>query len=242
MPICFPAASLHNLLMSTTPAFSATRQRWTIAALSALHLGIIIASNYLVQWPFMLFGLHTTWGAFSFPLIYVATDLTARLLGPHAARGVVARVMLPALLASYIVSVLFHDGAFTGWAALTAFNLFVFRIALGSFVAYAVGQWLDILVFSRLRLSLAGSRHWWLAPAAATVLGNLVDTALFFSIAFYASSDTFMAAHWTEIATVDYATKLIVSLLGVVPLYGVLLAALSRWIKHLAQPAPSLRA
>ena len=235
MPICFLTASLHNLPMSTTPAFRATPQRWAVAALSALHLGIIIASNYLVQLPFMLFGLHTTWGAFSFPLIYVASDLTARLLGPRAARGVVARVMLPALLASYIVSVLFHDGVFAGWGALAMFNLFVFRIALGSFNAYAVGQWLDILVFSRLRLSLAGSRHWWLAPAAATVLGNLVDTALFFAIAFYASSNAFMATHWMEIATVDYATKLIVSLLGVVPLYGVLLAALSRWMARFAQ-------
>lgn len=208
----------------------AAHQRHVVATLAALHLAIIIASNYLVQFPVRLLGLHTTWGAFSFPLVYVATDLTARLLGPGPARRVVRWVMLPALVLSYLISVLFHDGAFAGWAALSSFNLFVFRIALGSFIAYAVGQMLDILVFSRLRATLAGSRHWWLAPAASSVLGNLVDSVLFFSIAFYASTDPFMAAHWVEIALVDYAVKLIMAALGILPLYGVLLAALMRWL------------
>lgn len=224
--------------MFSTLHLSVARQRAIVVALAALHIAIIISSNYLVQLPFMLFGLHTTWGAFSFPLIYVATDLTARLLGPAAARRVVARVMLPALVASYAVSVLFHDGAFAGWGALSVFDTFVFRIALASFVAYAVGQLLDIAVFSRLRQSLMGSRQWWIAPAASTVLGNLMDTVLFFAIAFYASSNPFMAAHWPEIATVDFATKMIVSALGVVPLYGVLLAALVRWLPRGAAMSP----
>lgn len=222
--------------MSSSQTSAAARPRHIVGALAALHIVIIISSNYLVQLPFVLFGLHTTWGAFSFPLIYVATDLTARILGPAVARRVVARVMLPALLASYVVSVLFHDGVFSGWGgALRQFDVFVFRIALGSFIAYAVGQVLDITVFSRLRQSLLGSRRWWLAPAVATLVGNLVDTVLFFSIAFYASSNPFMAAHWPEIAAVDYATKLIVSLFGVVPLYGALLGVLLRWLPR-AQP------
>ena len=216
--------------MLSTLQLSAARQRAILAALAALHITIIIASNYLVQLPITLFGLHTTWGAFSFPLVYVATDLTARLLGPGPARRVVRWVMLPALVLSYVISVLFHDGAFAGWAALGGFNLFVFRIALGSFIAYTVGQMLDIFVFSRLRATLSGSRHWWLAPAASSVLGNLVDSVLFFSIAFYASTDPFMAAHWVEIALVDYAVKLMMAALGILPLYGLLLAALVRWM------------
>ncbi|WP_449371598.1 7-cyano-7-deazaguanine/7-aminomethyl-7-deazaguanine transporter [Thiomonas sp.] len=223
--------------MFFTLDLSAARQRTVVSALAALHIAIITASNYFVQLPITLFGLHTTWGAFTFPLVYVATDLTARLLGVAPARRVVRRVMLPALVLSYAISVLFHDGAFAGWAALGGFNLFVFRIALGSFIAYAVGQLLDILVFSRLRATLAGSRHWWVAPAASSVLGNLVDSVLFFSIAFYASTDPFMAAHWVEIALVDYAVKLIMAVLGILPLYGLLLAGLQRWLARSAVQA-----
>ena len=111
------------------------RGRSALPALVALHIALIIASNYLVQLPFELWGFHTTWGAFTFPLIFVATDLTVRLLGEGPARRVIARVMLPALLASYVVSVLFHEGVFAGWAALGEFNVFVFRIALASFAA-----------------------------------------------------------------------------------------------------------
>lgn len=221
------------------PVFSPAQRRRAVWALAALHVLIIIASNYLVQLPVTLFGLHTTWGAFSFPLVYVATDLTARVLGASAARRVVRRVMLPALLLSYVISVLFRDGAFAGLGALADFNVFVFRIALGSFIAYAVGQMLDITVFSRLRATLAGSRHWWLAPAASSVLGNLVDSVLFFSIAFYASSNPFMAAHWMEIAAVDYAVKLIMAALGIVPLYGALLSLLARWLPQRAAPLPA---
>jgi hypothetical protein len=75
---------------------------------------------------------------------------------------------------------------------------------------------------------------WWVAPAASTVLGSLLDTALFFAVAFYASSDPFMAQHWVEIATVDYFTKLAVSLACFLPLYGVLLSTLVQRL----QPVP----
>ena len=102
----------------------ATAQRNALVALIAFHITLIIASNYLVQLPITLWGWHTTWGAFSFPFIFLATDLTVRLIGKPAARIVIARVMLPALVASYIVSVLFHDGAFAGWESLATFNAF----------------------------------------------------------------------------------------------------------------------
>ncbi|SDG47054.1 7-cyano-7-deazaguanine/7-aminomethyl-7-deazaguanine transporter [Phytopseudomonas seleniipraecipitans] len=202
----------------------ASVSRAVLAALIAFHILIIIASNYLVQLPITLFGWHTTWGAFSFPFIFLATDLTVRLIGKHSARVVIARVMLPALVASYIVSVLFHEGAFGGVAALGEFNLFVFRIALASFLAYAFGQLLDIQVFDRLRRM----RQWWIAPTASTIFGNLLDTFLFFSVAFWRSDDPFMAANWLEIATVDYVIKLAISLILFVPLYGMLLSAIVR--------------
>ncbi|MGG2398390.1 7-cyano-7-deazaguanine/7-aminomethyl-7-deazaguanine transporter [Pseudomonas sp. SH1-B] len=202
----------------------ASVSRPVLAGLIAFHILIIIASNYLVQLPITLFGWHTTWGAFSFPFIFLATDLTVRLIGKHAARVVIARVMLPALVASYVVSVLFHEGAFGGLAALGEFNLFVFRIALASFLAYAFGQLLDIQVFDRLRRM----RQWWIAPTASTIFGNLLDTFLFFSVAFWRSDDPFMAANWVEIATVDYVIKLAISLILFVPLYGMLLSAIVR--------------
>ncbi|WAC45027.1 7-cyano-7-deazaguanine/7-aminomethyl-7-deazaguanine transporter [Pseudomonas sp. SL4(2022)] len=203
---------------------SPRRLRNALMALVLFHILIIIASNYLVQLPITLFGWHTTWGAFSFPFIFLATDLTVRLLGKQAARRVIARVMLPALLISYIVSVLFQEASFRGFGALLEFNEFVLRISVASFLAYVLGQVLDIQVFDRLRqLPL-----WWVAPTASTILGNLLDTFVFFSVAFWNSSNAFMAENWVEIATVDYGVKLVVSLLLFVPLYGMLLNAILR--------------
>jgi uncharacterized integral membrane protein (TIGR00697 family) len=200
------------------------RLRNALVALVLFHILIIIASNYLVQLPITLFGWHTTWGAFSFPFIFLATDLTVRLLGKQAARRVIAQVMLPALLISYIVSVLFQEASFRGFGALLEFNEFVLRISIASFLAYVLGQILDIQVFDRLRqLSL-----WWIAPTVSTIFGNLLDTYTFFSVAFWNSSNPFMAEHWVEIATVDYGVKLAVSLLLFVPLYGMLLNAILR--------------
>lgn len=194
--------------------------------LVSFHIAIITASNYLVQLPFQLFGFHTTWGAFSFPFVYLATDLTVRIFGQQSARKIILRAMIPALLISYLIGVLFHQGSFQGGDALAQFNNFVFRIAFASFAAYLVGQLMDITVFARLRQAKA----WWVAPAASTVVGNLVDTLVFFSVAFYASSDPFMAEHWMEIASVDYGFKLIVSLGLFLPAYGVLLRVLQERI------------
>ena len=199
----------------------ASVSRPVLAGLIAFHILIIIASNYLVQLPITLFGWHTTWGAFSFPFIFLASDLTVRLLGKGPARQVIARVMIPALLASYVVSVLFQEGAFRGLAALGEYNEFVLRISV-------LGQLLDIQVFDRLRQL----PQWWIAPTASTILGNLLDTFAFFSVAFWRSDNPFMAEHWVEIATVDYGVKLAVSLMLFVPLYGMLLRAILRVLDH----------
>ena len=211
-----------------------SRVPFYLSLLVAFHIAIVIASNYLVQLPITLFGFHSTWGAFSFPFIFLATDLTVRLIGKVAARRVITRAMLPALVVSYVVGVLFHEGRFNGWGALAEFNTFVFRIAFASFAAYVLGQLLDIQVFAHTRQQ---SRAWWRAPAAASVFGQALDTAAFFAIAFWRSPDAFMAANWVEIAVVDYVIKLAVSLLLFVPAYGVALAAIVRSMR--VPPAPA---
>ncbi|MCL1112261.1 MULTISPECIES: 7-cyano-7-deazaguanine/7-aminomethyl-7-deazaguanine transporter [Shewanella] len=201
---------------------SQAKYRRALMLLVSFHILIICASNYLVQLPFQLFNYHTTWGAFSFPFVYLATDLTVRIFGQQAARTIIFKAMIPALFVSYVVGVLFHQGQLQAFSALAEWNSFVFRIAFASFVAYLIGQLMDITVFAKLRRAKA----WWVAPAASTLIGNLVDTLVFFSVAFYASSDVFMATHWPEIATVDYGFKLLVSLGLFLPAYGVLLKVL----------------
>lgn len=200
-------------------------QRRSLLLLAFFHIFIITISNYLVQIafeikiPFTDIAIPTTWGTFTFPFIFLATDLTVRVFGAALARKIIFVVMIPALVVSYIVSVLFFEGTFQGFTTLGEFNLFVFRIALASFVAYAVGQLMDIFVFNRLRQG----KTWWLAPASSTTFGSLIDTFVFFAVAFYQSEDAFMAENWFAIGSVDYAFKLFVSLLLFVPLYGVLL-------------------
>lgn len=205
-------------------AVSDRQMRRCLAVLVCFHIGVIAASNYLVQIPFTIFGVHTTWGAFSFPFIFLATDLTVRVFGKSSARKIVFRVMFPALVISYLVSVIFPQGGFAGLGALGEWNMVVARIALASFAAYCIGQLLDITVFDRLRRL----RAWWVAPALSTIVGNLADTMAFFWVAFHASPDPFMAANWQQIAWVDYAGKLVISLVFFLPLYGIVLAWLGR--------------
>lgn len=207
--------------------FTTVQRKKALVWLSLFHLLVITSSNYLVQLPISIFGFHTTWGAFSFPFIFLATDLTVRIFGAPLARRIIFAVMVPALVISYGISALFCMGEWQGFAALGTFNLFVARIAIASFMAYALGQILDVHVFNRLRQS----RHWWLAPTASTLFGNISDTVAFFFIAFWRSPDPFMAAHWGEIALVDYSFKVLISIIFFLPMYGVLLNML---LKRLA--------
>ena len=207
--------------------FTQTQRVKALFWLSLFHLLVITSSNYLVQLPISIFGFHTTWGAFSFPFIFLATDLTVRIFGAPLARRIIFAVMVPALAISYGISALFYMGEWQGFAALGTFNLFVARIAVASFMAYALGQILDVHVFNRLRQS----RRWWLAPTASTLFGNISDTVAFFFIAFWRSPDPFMAAHWGEIALVDYSFKVLISIIFFLPMYGVLLNML---LKRLA--------
>ncbi len=170
------------------------------------------------------FGYTTTWGALTFPFIFLVTDLTVRIFGRALARKIIFFAMIPALLISYYFSVVFFEGRFVGHSGLLAFNLFVFRIVLASFTAYVVGQLLDISVFNRLRQI----NIWWVAPLASTFVGNLIDSLCFFFIAFYQSPDAFMAAHWVEIGTIDYLFKMVMSIFVFLPAYGLLLSKLQK--------------
>ena len=155
------------------------------------------------------------------PSLFTVEGMDVPVPGPKTAPPPV-----PALLPGFSVP----TGLGTGLAALAAFNAFVFRIALASFTAYAVGQILDIFVFNRLRRL----KSWWIAPTASTFAGNAIDTLLFFAVAFYASSDAFMAANWPAIAVADFACKIFIGACLFLPLYGVLLQFLMRKLTQLA--------
>lgn len=190
-----------------------------LKGLSFLHVGLILLSNVLVQYPFQLFGLHTTWGAFSYPLIFILTDLTTRIYGGALARKVVFVSMLPGLLLSYLIS-----SYFDATASMSSLHIIPLRIACACFLAYVVGQLLDILVFQKFRENAS----WWVAPSISTIVGNFVDTILFFSVAFYDCSNPFLSAHWPEIALVDMSFKVLLSLFAFVPVYGIVLNGLLR--------------
>ncbi|THA00190.1 7-cyano-7-deazaguanine/7-aminomethyl-7-deazaguanine transporter [Rodentibacter pneumotropicus] len=211
--------------------FNAQQKRTALIWLSFFHILIIAASNYLVQIPFEItlkltalgaaenFSFHSTWGTLTFPFIFLATDLTVRVFGAKEARWIIFIVMIPALIVSYVISVLFSDAQYQGVGALRNFDMFVFRIALASFLAYVVGQLLDVSVFNRLRQL----KTWWVAPSSSMLFGSLADTFVFFGVAFYQSTDTFMAEHWMQLGFVDYLFKLFIGILLFVPAYGVVL-------------------
>lgn len=204
------------------------QQKLPLVRLFLLHVFIIVLSNYTVQIPITVLGIETTVGTFTFPFVFVTTDLTVRLYGSHLARKVIFCAMIPALVASYIVGTIFAHGEYQGVGALAEFSIFMFRIAAASFGAYLLGQLTDIFVFQRLRRLSA----WWPAPAASSIFGNMLDTFAFFFIAFYQCVDPYMAENWVALGIVDYIVKLMVCLAIFVPIYGMFLALLSRYVFH----------
>src|SRR5471032_151241 len=142
-------------------SFTAQQRFTALIWLSLFNIAIITSSNYLVQLPISIFGFHTTWGAFTFPFIFLATDLTVRIFGAPLARRIILSVMMPALLISYVISALYFEAEWQGFAALSSLNVMVARIAVASFMAYVLGQILDVHVFNRLRQKRS---WWWLLP------------------------------------------------------------------------------
>ena len=171
---------------------------------------VVVASNILVQHPFEPFGLgdYLTWGAFSYPVAFLVTDLTNRRYGAATARQLV--------IVGFIIAVVLSV-----WLATP-------RIALASGTAFLVGQLLDITVFNRLR-----RQSWWHAPLAGSVVGSALDTALFFSLAFAGIEDMSVPVPvfgvtlplWQSLAIFDFAVKMLVALLALIP-YGALMSAI----------------
>ncbi len=180
-----------------------------VTGLALFHIFIIALANYTVQFTGQFLGYDFTWAMFVFPLVILATDLTVRLSGEREARRVVAMAYLPAILIS-------------AWLA-------DWRIGIASGTAYLVGQLLDIRVFQKIR---ERSDRWWVAPLISTFFANILDTYTFYSVAFYRSSDDFMAANWLPIATIDLLFKIAVSVLVFLPAYGVLLGYLTRKLER----------
>ncbi|MFZ1680873.1 MAG: queuosine precursor transporter [Rhizobiaceae bacterium] len=152
---------------------------WPHAAAMAL---VVAASNVLVQFPVagQVGGLSLadllTWGAFTYPFAFLVTDLANRRHGPAFARRVVFAGFVVAILCSLTVPALLHAAGLPGFESAPGR---LARIAAASGSAFLAGQLLDVTVFNRMR-----RQAWWRAPALSSVLGSLVDTAVFFTIAF----------------------------------------------------------
>ena len=180
------------------------------------HCFIIAVSNYLVQFPVSIFGLDYTIGTFTFPIIVLATDLTVRLSNASNARKVIGFAFVPAFIISYI----FAD----------------FRIAIASVLAYSIGQLLDVFVFSKVRDRVGDdglnlSSYWYLAPVVSTFFAQLIDTYLFYGVAFYNSTDDFMRENWDLIAFNDFILKLVVCYLAFLPIYVLILNRTFNYIR-----------
>jgi len=174
-----------------------------------LHIFIIGISNYLVQFPITILSYEFTIATFTFPFIILATDLTVRLYKAQIARKIVVGAFVPA----FFISLYFAD----------------FRIAVASVSAYALGQFLDIFVFSKLRKELGTTedlylnKNWYIAPAVSTLFAQIIDTYIFYGFAFFNSSDEYMSDNWFPIATNDLLFKLLICYLAFLPFYGLLL-------------------
>ncbi len=164
--------------------------------LSVLMGIIVLASNYLVQFPVNYYGLNEvlTYGAFSYPITFLITDLANRAYGKHVARKVVYVGFIIGILLTLFVSTNFSD-------------IVSVRIAIGSGVAFFVAQNLDVQIFDHLR-----KKTWFVAPLVSSILGSITDTFLFFSIAFYSTG-----IPWVTLALGDLFVKLIITIVMLIP-------------------------
>mgnify|MGYP003344993892 CR=1 FL=1 len=183
--------------------------RALVAKLMMAHVIIIAISNYIVQFKIDIFGNPLSVAAFTFPLVVVLTDLTVRLIGKTTGRAVIGLAFIPAILVSMLVVKM--GGAPDSVA---------FRIGLGSGMAYFVSNLLDVYVFQYFREKY---QTWWIAPTLSAVASTFIDTYAFFFTAFYKGANEFMAANWHIVATNNSISKLIVSLVVILPAYGMLL-------------------
>ena len=180
---------------------------------------VVVSSNILVQ---HLFGNWLTWGAFTYPIAFLVTDIMNRVYGVSAARKVV--------LAGFLAGI---GCSFVGTQIIREFGpLVTLRIAIGSGIAFLMAQLIDVVVFNRLR-----EGAWWRAPLASTLIGSSIDTAFFFTISFSASLTFFEPANdvswaaevvpmlgfgpmlplWVSLAVADWLVKLSLALVALLP-------------------------
>jgi uncharacterized PurR-regulated membrane protein YhhQ (DUF165 family) len=195
---------------------TALDRRDFLIALAAMTL-VVLSSNILVQHPFQHLGLgdYLTWGAFTYPFSFLVTDLSNRRFGPGGARRVVYAGFVLAVVLSIILATP--------------------RIAVASGAAFLLSQLLDIGIFARLR-----DKAWWLPPFVSSVISSALDTAIFFSVAFYCGAlpglgltvsdvlanagiaDQCIALPWVNLAVADYLVKLALAAISIAP-YGVIM-------------------
>jgi uncharacterized PurR-regulated membrane protein YhhQ (DUF165 family) len=178
------------------------------------HIIIIAISNYVVQFKIDIFGNPLAVAAFTFPLVVVLTDLTVRLLGKQTGRAVIALAFIPAIIVSMLV-------VLAGGAPESV----AFRIGLGSGMAYFMSNLLDVYVFQYFREKYTS---WWIAPTLSSIVSTFIDTYTFFFTAFYKGANEFMAENWFTVATNNSISKIIVSLIVILPAYGVLLSYMQK--------------
>jgi queuosine precursor transporter len=179
----------------------------SIVSFTAAMAMVVAASNMLVQYPVQLLGLQDwlTWGALTYPLAFLITDLCVRTHSPKRARQVIYAGFCVAVLASF-------------WLATP-------RIALASGLAFLLAQWLDVAIFQKLQ-----SQRWWVAPLLSSLVASALDTAVFFNLAFSCDPliasllqplrlniDCAAAAPWQQWAMTDYAVKVALALLMLLP-------------------------
>ncbi len=157
---------------------------------------VVLASNYLVQYPIRYYGLEKilTYGAFSYPIAFLITDLANRSYGKLIAKRIVYIGFLIGIFFTLFFSTNFTD-------------LISIRIAIGSGTAFMVAQLLDVQIFDKLR-----KKEWFVAPLISSFIGSTVDTFLFFSISFYATGIS-----WFTLSLGDLAVKIFVALVMLIP-------------------------
>ncbi len=157
---------------------------------------VVLSSNYLVQFPVNYYGLSEilTYGAFSYPIAFLITDLANRSYGKSIAKKIVYLGFFIGVGSTIIFSTNFQD-------------LISIRIAFGSGIAFISAQLLDVQIFDQLR-----KKRWFIAPLTSSLIGSVVDTFLFFSISFYATG-----VPWVTLSLGDLLVKLIVALIMLIP-------------------------
>ena len=157
---------------------------------------VVLASNYLVQFPIKYYGLEEilTYGAFSYPIAFLITDLANRSFGKIVARKIVYIGFAIGISFTLLFSTNFTD-------------LISIRIAIGSGTAFLVAQLLDVQIFDKLR-----KKEWFVAPLTSSMIGSTIDTFLFFSISFYGTG-----VPWVTLSLGDLIVKVIVALIMLLP-------------------------